>query len=350
MRTGVGTGRGARSKGILAVVVGLAFVAAATGCVLDISNDLAGATLYAVNDRGVILAQRNRDVIKIDGTVTTTLTPPATTNWSGTFINNDGVVAGTGQFLPGPQGPVSTFPVVWDRDGLPIDLRAQLENGSTPQFTAYPTTLTDTGLLLGRQYVPGTRPGWRFFVWNLVTRATTYLPLGDNGWASDINDRGVVVGYDSQSKPYRLTPAADGSYATGRFETIPLSGTGINNRGDIVGKLLPDYKDFAVLLGDTGELVTLASHGLPEDPSLPEFGPRARINEKGTVVISQKLGNAATGHPVRYLSARAQPERFPGLNGSTDAEVIDLNNNNRASGYAIGSDGVRRPFSWTVDG
>jgi hypothetical protein len=325
-------------------------VALATGCVTDLSASLNGATLVGINDSGVLLANRDSNtVLRIgsEGTATTLATPPGTTNVSGKSINNDGTVLGLGQSFTSVSGPITSYPVVWDRDGTPLTLPAVLDRRATPGSVVWPLGLTDTRLVLGyvadRASADPSVVTFRYFVWHLDGGAVFFLPEPANGSTyAVINDGGTIAGWNTARQSFRITPQTDGSYTTAGYGLLPVSPGAINQAGDIAGAIGPDYRVLGVLHNGAPTPTPLADPGLPAG----EIGPQLFLNDKGTIVVTRRLGFGPTGTPVRYTSPTTSVP-FEGLNGSTETQVLDLNNNGRAVGLTIGTDGVRRPFSWT---
>ena len=110
--------------------------------------------------------------------------------------------------------------------------------------TVYTTAVNDAGVVVGNTYLSGWRRAW--IASPSLELALLPLPLGAT-WSEvhDVNSAGVAVGQilleDGSSRAAVWQPGSTGYdfllLPTGPGGFVPFSATGINDRGDVVGKL-----------------------------------------------------------------------------------------------------------------
>ncbi|MCL5103009.1 MAG: PEP-CTERM sorting domain-containing protein [Armatimonadetes bacterium] len=171
------------------------------------------------------------------------------------------------------------------------------------------------------------------------------LSGGREGWAFDVNNSGVAVGYRTGSDGYQHAFLYDGTmHDLGSLPGYPNSvATGINDLGDVVGYLRPaggsaDYHAFLYKNGKMTDLGTI--------PNYTYWTLANAINNSGVIAgtaYSYTYTSGFQGHAFLYDGQGIHDLNNLTFGGSTSVEANAINN----SGQVVGSTGPNgSAFLW----
>ena len=207
------------------------------------------------------------------------------------------------------------------------------------------TDINDRGEVVGFDRVPNNFGIDRAFLYDGGQLRDPGTPDGDASIANGINNRGQVVGEFSPSEDF--SPEHAFLYSHGQFvDLIPASpdssANGINNQGQIVGAFSVSGTTDAFLYtgGQLRDLGTLGGVGSSADG----------INDRGQVVGESSIAGNSVYHAFIYSAGQMQDLGAFGPNSASNSSVASgINQHGQVIGYGYlqGSSGVFHAFLYT---
>jgi uncharacterized membrane protein len=223
---------------------------------------------------------------------------------------------------------------LWD----PVKGRILLHSLGSPSSYAY--GINKQGQIVG-QVSSGSFMDTQACLWTDPSKAPTALGLLSgypSGWASAINDNGLIVGAATVSSITRACKWTPPSLQPVNLGTLAnnSSASGVNNAGQIVGNSVNNMGYDRACIWNAGQLT-------PQDlaTSLPNGSSAGKINNQGNVAGgTTNLGYTAGfywDHIKNVFSLFSSPGYPVSLSGLSDS--------NQVVGRVMGG-----PFSWTPSG
>jgi len=281
------------------------------------------------------------------------------TSSNGWGINNEGGVAGEATLLGGQERAI-----LWTKQTGMQDLGTL---GGPNSWVDWPVK-DDVGLLAGQSDTPNPDPlNENFcstgnviclgFLWQ--EGVMTALPTlgGNNGSATDVNNRGQVVGWAENSThdpnciPPQILDTEAFIWEKGQIQELPpLSGdslgaaTAVNDRGQVVGgsgicgHVSPAVSLHAVLW-QNGSVTDLGNLGGQTN----NYG--GGINNRGEVIGVSDLTGDATGHAFLWTKHNGMQD-LGTLPGDFSSAAFGINDKSQVVGQSCDQNGNCRAFLW----
>ena len=273
------------------------------------------------------------------------ITDVGTLGWQHGFgleINDAGHVAGRTDLGP-PNAPTAMHAVFWSARTGPIDL------GTLGGTSSETRALNNHGTVVGLAQKPGDALFQRHpTVWTVGPGGVETRELGPfaHGQAEDVNDRGVVVGWQAPS-PTGAPTAFRWTERDGIVPIPPVGGlrsqaNGINRAGDVVGNstVAPPFVDHAVVWWRDGTVTDIGTMG---------GGAGARsINDLGEVAGFGRPCPSCQFHAFYW--SRSTGLVNLGTFGGVRSFAFEIDDHGRVTGFYEMPVGVRHAFVWTLAG